>query len=66
MLFNWGRATLGTIPFVTLGAALERPRRRHDRARPGAAIFGLGGVAVAYGIVGRLAREMKAESRGTR
>ena len=20
MLFNWGRATLGTIPFVTLGA----------------------------------------------
>ena len=36
MLFNWGRATLGTIPFVTGRRALGRRRgrdRRHRRRR---------------------------------
>lgn len=59
MLFNWGRATLGTIPFVTLGAHWGGILGALLGLTLGAAIFGLGGVAVAYGLVGRLAKEMK-------
>jgi putative MATE family efflux protein len=59
MLFNWGRATLGTIPFVVFGA--------HHGGVPGAmvglilgaAIFGLASVATAYGLVARLASRAK-------
>ena len=59
MLFNWGRATFGTIPFVIFGA--------HHGGVPGAmiglilgaAIFGLAAVATAYGLVARLASRAK-------
>ena len=33
MLFNWGRATIGTIPFVVARRALGRRRRRDRRHR---------------------------------
>jgi putative MATE family efflux protein len=57
MVFNWGRATLGTIPFVTIGAAWGGYPGGVLGLVFGAAIFGLGGVVVAYWLVSRLARE---------
>jgi Na+-driven multidrug efflux pump len=59
MLFNWGRATLGTIPFVTLGAKLGGVPGAMAGLILGAAIFGIGSVAVAYGLVARLASRAK-------
>ena len=56
VVFNWGRATLGTIPFVTLGASLHGPRGGYLGMIGGAAIFGCLAVAVSYLVVGRLAR----------
>ena len=41
------------------GRALGRRSGRHARLVAGSAIFGLGGVGVAYIVVGRLAKEMK-------
>ena len=55
MLFNWGRATLGTVPFVYLGAHYGGVTGAMMGLIGGAAIFGLGAVAAAYGLVGRLA-----------
>jgi Na+-driven multidrug efflux pump len=61
--FNWGRATLGTIPFVTLGARLGSPEHGPEGAMlgvaAGAAIFGLGAVATAYWVTARLARRIE-------
>ncbi len=54
MVFNWGRATLGTIPFVTLGAFYGGVNGAVTGLIFGAAIFGLGSVAVAYGLIARL------------
>jgi putative MATE family efflux protein len=59
MVFNWGRATLGTIPFVTLGARFGGVEGALTGLILGAALFGLIGVAVAYGVVGRLAKRLK-------
>ena len=59
MLFNWGRATLGTIPFVTMGARLGGVEGALFGLVIGCAIFGLGGVAVAYFLVSRLAKELQ-------
>jgi hypothetical protein len=56
-LFNWGRATLGTIPFVALGAHLGGVPGAMAALVVGTAIVGLGAVATAYFLVGRLARE---------
>ncbi len=53
-LFNWGRATLGTAPFVTLGAHLGGVEGGMLGVAAGAAIFGTGAVAAAYRVVGRL------------
>jgi putative MATE family efflux protein len=55
-LFNWGRATLGTIPFITLGALWGGVPGAVVGLILGAAIFGLGGVWAAYAVVRRLAR----------
>jgi putative MATE family efflux protein len=61
--FNWGRATLGTIPFVTLGAKLGGPEHGVEGAMlgvaAGAAIFGLGAVAAAYWVTARLAKRIE-------
>jgi Na+-driven multidrug efflux pump len=62
--FNWGRATLGTIPFVTLGARLGGPAHGVEGAMlgagAGAAVFGLGAVIAAYWVTARLARRLGA------
>lgn len=54
--FNWGRATLGTIPFVTFGAQMGGPEGGLVGMIFGAALFGLASVAVAFWITGRLAK----------
>jgi putative MATE family efflux protein len=62
-VFNWGRATLGTIPFATLGARLGGPEHGVEGAMlgvaAGAAIFGLGAVIAAYWVTARLAKRME-------
>ncbi|UEM05971.1 polysaccharide biosynthesis C-terminal domain-containing protein [Skermanella rosea] len=52
--FNWGRATLGTIPFVTLGAWAGGAQGIVIGQAAGALVFGLAAVVVAFRVVGRL------------
>jgi putative MATE family efflux protein len=59
MLFNWGRATLGTIPFVTLGARWAGVEGALLGLVVGCALFGVVSVAIAYGVVARLAKRTK-------
>jgi putative MATE family efflux protein len=61
MVFNWGRATLGTIPFVTIGAHYGGVQGAMLGAAAGAAVFGLAGVATAYVVTARLANALKTE-----
>ena len=56
-IFNWGRATLGTIPFVTLGAHYWGPEGAQVVILAGATLFGVGSVLTAYWAIGRLARK---------
>ncbi|MGQ0443869.1 MAG: MATE family efflux transporter [Beijerinckiaceae bacterium] len=58
-LFNWGRATLGTLPFVTFGAARFGPEGGYLGLIAGSALFGVGAVIAAYLITGRLAKRRK-------
>ena len=55
-LVNWGRATLGTIPFVTLGARWYGPEGGYVGMILGAALFGVVAVAGSYRLVGRVGR----------
>lgn len=54
-LFNWGRATLGTIPFVTLGANMWGAEGGFVGIIAGAALFGAGAVATSFVVISRLA-----------
>ena len=54
-----GPRDLGTIPFVTLGAHYGGVQGAMLGLIIGSAVFGLAGVAVAYTVVGRLAKEIK-------
>ncbi|MBV9829918.1 MAG: polysaccharide biosynthesis C-terminal domain-containing protein [Alphaproteobacteria bacterium] len=53
-LFNWGRATLGTIPFVAYGARFGPAGLLVGQAA-GSVIFGTLAVVTAFLVVGRLA-----------
>ncbi len=55
-VFNWGRATLGTIPFVTWGAHYAGASGGYTGMIAGATLFGIAAIAVAYFVTGRLAR----------
>ncbi|MDR3461213.1 MAG: MATE family efflux transporter [Beijerinckiaceae bacterium] len=55
-VFNWGRATLGTIPFVTIGAARFGPEGSYAGIIAGAALFGVAAVGAAYVVIARLPR----------
>jgi putative MATE family efflux protein len=55
-LFNWGRATLGVIPFVTLGAKQFGPEGGLVGLILGSALFGIGAVVAAYAVTARLAK----------
>ena len=61
MVFNWGRATLGTIPFVTIGAKYGGFEGAMMGYAAGAAVFGLVSAATAYGVTARLAKSLKSE-----
>jgi Na+-driven multidrug efflux pump len=52
-LFNWGRATLGTIPLVAYGTHYG-PEGVLTGAAAGSVVFGLAAVIVAFRVVGRL------------
>ena len=56
-VFNWGRATLGTIPFVTLGAHRWGPEGGYAGVIAGAALFGAAAVATCFYVTARLARQ---------
>lgn len=58
-LFNWGRATLGTIPFVTFGAAQGGVEGGMAWLVAGAALFSISGVITAFLVVNRLALRRK-------
>ncbi len=58
-LFNWGRATLGTIPFVTYGAMQAGPQGGLLGMIAGAALFGSLAVATAYWAISRLTKRAK-------
>ncbi|PNG26678.1 MATE family efflux transporter [Methylocella silvestris] len=55
-VFNWGRATVGTVPFVTLGAAQFGPKGGYLGLIAGAALFGVLAVVMAYFVTARLGR----------
>ncbi len=60
-VFNWGRASLGVIPFVTLGAAWGGAHGALLGVAAGGAIFGLAALATSYRVVSRLAQRNQAE-----
>jgi len=56
-VFNWGRATLGTIPFVTYGAHRWGPEGGYAGVIAGAALFGSAAVITCFYVTARLARQ---------
>jgi putative MATE family efflux protein len=60
--FNWGRATIGAIPFVVYGAKWGGPEGGLLGLVIGAALFGAAAIVAAYIVVGRIAR--RAERAG--
>lgn len=50
--FNWGRATLGTIPFTMAGAEVAGPEGILVGTALGSIIFGIASAVAAYKIVG--------------
>jgi Na+-driven multidrug efflux pump len=62
-LFNWGRATLGTIPFVTIGAARFGPEGGFVGMIAGAALFGGLAVVGGYVVIARLEHRMGRRGR---
>ena len=60
MAFNWGRATLGTIPFVTFGAHYGGVKGGLIGVALGGAVFGLIAVAAAYATTARLSKGLQA------
>jgi putative MATE family efflux protein len=55
-LFNWGRATLGTIPFVALGAHFYGPEGVFLGLVAGSGLFCVAAIVTAYRIAARIAR----------
>jgi putative MATE family efflux protein len=53
-VFNWGRATIGTIPLVTYGAAHFGPEGGYTGIIAGAGLFGTAAMGFAYIVVSRL------------
>jgi len=56
-LFNWGRSTLGVIPFVWIGARSYGAEGVVGGWAIGAIVFGLASVAVAFRLVRRIAAD---------
>jgi putative MATE family efflux protein len=56
-VLNWGRATLGVIPFVSLGAAWYGAIGALAGSAVGVVVFGIIAVVLCYRIVGRIVRD---------
>lgn len=63
--FNWGRATLGTIPFAWLGAVYGGAKGVQVGFAAGAMVFGFAAAYVAYDVIKRLERRalLQAEAK---
>ena len=55
---NWGRATIGTVPFLHVGAMLAGPTGMLVGSALGSVIFGFAAVAAAYWLTGQIERTM--------
>jgi hypothetical protein len=55
--FNWGRATLGTMPFAYLGSVLAGPKGAVVGLGAGGLMFGVAGISTAFWAVRRLERK---------
>ncbi len=55
-VFNWGRATLGTVPFAMLGAAYAGPKGVIAATLAASSVFGIGAMVAAHASVARLAK----------
>jgi Na+-driven multidrug efflux pump len=58
--FNWGRATVGTMPFALLGAWLAGPEGAIAGIGFGSLIFGVAAIITAFWTVGALERRAAA------
>lgn len=56
-VFNWAKATIGTIPFALYGAHVAGPEGVMASVAVGAIIFGVASVAWAYRIVAKVAQQ---------
>jgi putative MATE family efflux protein len=61
--FNWGKATIGTIPFALVGAACWGPEGVMLGTAIGSVLFGIASAIAAYRVVGHL--ELKVPSLAT-
>ena len=52
--FNWGKATVGTIPFAMAGAQMGGPEGVMVGTAAGSVIFGIASVLAASRIAGRI------------
>jgi putative MATE family efflux protein len=64
-VFNWGRATIGTVPFVWIGATQFGPEGVIAGQSAGAVVFGVASIIVALRIVDRLAAHRLSVQRDT-
>ncbi|QFU15786.1 MATE family efflux transporter [Microvirga thermotolerans] len=55
--FNWGRATLGMIPFAYIGAEIAGPRGALLGIGAGSVLFGIGAIFTAFWTIRRLERQ---------
>lgn len=58
---NWGRATLGTVPFVVVGAGIAGSFGVLAGSLAGGIVFSFVGVVLAYRLIGQLDQRMAAE-----
>jgi MATE family, multidrug efflux pump len=52
--FNWGRASLGVVPFALLGASMGGPRGALAGMAVGSVAFGVAAILTAFWTIGRL------------
>lgn len=64
-VFNWGRATIGTVPFVLAGAHLAGAKGALAGNMIGGILFGVLAVAWAYRLIASVGRWLAAETRAT-
>jgi len=59
--FNWGKSTIGTIPFALVGVQIAGAKGALIGQGIGAILFGIGGVYAAFHVVARIERRWNTE-----